>query len=59
MTDTLDFTQLTGAKHLLMGHHDPGHTDDQLDEIYIQLQQSGSYPFNFEMAREGLEIELP
>lgn len=59
MLDTLRFAAFTGAKQLLLAHHDPGHTDDQLDDFYSQIQQSGSYPFNFEMAREGMEIELP
>ena len=30
------FAELTGAKHLVLFHHDPAHTDDALDRLIQQ-----------------------
>ncbi|HJW30579.1 MAG TPA: MBL fold metallo-hydrolase, partial [Saprospiraceae bacterium] len=37
MEDAIKFASLTGVKHLLLMHHDPAHTDAQLDEMYAHL----------------------
>ncbi len=56
--DAIRFASLVGAKRLLLGHHDPSRTDDQLDEIDYTLRKIIRPDFPFAMAKEGLEIEL-
>jgi phosphoribosyl 1,2-cyclic phosphodiesterase len=57
--DTLHFASLAGVKHLLLSHHDPSHSDSQLNEIFSGLQKKVNYPFKYELAMEGAQIELP
>jgi len=59
MEDTLEFASISCVKHLLLTHHDPSHSDSQLNEIFFGLQKRISYPFRYELAAEGMEIELP
>lgn len=59
MNDAAKFASLTGVKHLLLAHHDPSHTDDQLNELLADLKKRNDYPFNYELAAEGMQIELP
>lgn len=59
MDDATKFAFITGAKHLLLAHHDPQHTDQQLNELYAELKNKNNYAFNFELAAEGMNIELP
>ncbi|MDZ4793640.1 MAG: MBL fold metallo-hydrolase [Bacteroidota bacterium] len=59
MDDTLRFASMAGVKHVLLAHHDPGHSDAQLNEMYSALQKRNNYPFQYELAAEGMEIELP
>jgi phosphoribosyl 1,2-cyclic phosphodiesterase len=47
--------QAAGVKRLALFHHDPGHCDDDLDEIERQAQ--AILPCSF-LAREGLELLL-
>ena len=58
MEDALTFAGLTGAKRLILSHHDPMHSDAQLDELHAQLVNSSSWPFPFEMGVEGTRIEI-
>ena len=58
MDDATQFAFLAGVKHLLLTHHDPAHSDEQLNELFTDLKKRNSYPFNYELAREGMEIEL-
>jgi ribonuclease BN (tRNA processing enzyme) len=58
MEDALQFASLTQVKKLLLMHHDPMHTDAQLDEMYRLLKENTSFPFRYEMAVEGTRIEL-
>lgn len=58
MNDAAHFASLTGVKHLLLAHHDPLRTDDMLNEMYYEIRQSSNYSFKYELAREGMEIEL-
>ena len=58
MDDALHFASMAGVKHLLLAHHDPSHTDEQLDELFSGLKKGYNYPFNYEMAIEGMTIEL-
>ncbi|TMI65384.1 MAG: MBL fold metallo-hydrolase [Bacteroidetes bacterium] len=65
MDDAVKFASMAGVKHLLLAHHDPGHTDIQLNELFADLQKSlsagagNNYSFKYELAVEGMEIELP
>lgn len=56
--DALKLGALTGVKQLLLMHHDPMHTDAQLDEMYRQLKLNSHYALSFQMAVEGAQFEL-
>jgi phosphoribosyl 1,2-cyclic phosphodiesterase len=58
MEDALRYASLTGVKRLLLMHHDPLHTDAQLDGLTQQLQENAAYSFPYEMAVEGMKIAL-
>jgi phosphoribosyl 1,2-cyclic phosphodiesterase len=53
------FAAMTGAEQTLLFHHDPVHTDDDLDAHCARAQElwqgDGPPP---ELAREGMELEL-
>jgi len=59
MDDAAKFASLTGVKNLLLAHHDPAHTDAQLDELFADLKKRNNYSFNYELAAEGMQISLP
>jgi phosphoribosyl 1,2-cyclic phosphodiesterase len=57
--DALAFAATSEIKHLIIGHHDPGRTDAQLDRQKSELRKvADRYPFTFEFAIEGSEFEL-
>ena len=58
MKDSLQFAASAGVKHLLLGHHDPSHSDKNLEEMLSDLKLHNHYSFEFELAREGMEITL-
>ena len=58
MEDTIKFAMIAEVKHLLLTHHDPFRTDAQLNEIFSELQKDVTAPFKFELAVEGMEIDL-
>lgn len=58
MEDTIQLAYLSGVKRLLLIHHDPSHTDTQLNEIYSGLLRTKGGLLPFDLAREGMEIEL-
>jgi phosphoribosyl 1,2-cyclic phosphodiesterase len=58
VADAMQFASLAGVKHLILGHHDPLHTDAMLQSMLNDLRESVSYPFTYELAYEGLEIKL-
>jgi ribonuclease BN (tRNA processing enzyme) len=59
MDDATLFASMAGVKHLLLAHHDPSHSDDQLNELLADLKNRNDYSFNYELAAEGMQIELP
>lgn len=59
MDDTLKFSAIAEVKHLLLTHHDPSHSDDQLDQFLTHLKSRNNYSFQYELAAEGMQIELP
>lgn len=52
------FAQKTGAKRLVLFHHDPSHNDTTLKEIYTAFQDNSNYDFPIEMAVEGQTIDF-
>jgi ribonuclease BN (tRNA processing enzyme) len=58
MDDAVKFASLAGVKHLLLAHHDPAHTDAQLEHLFADLQKRNHYPFTYELGAEGMEFEL-
>ena len=59
MDDVAKFTELAGVKHLLLAHHDPSHSDTDLNNLLEDLKKKNNYSFNYELAAEGMTIELP
>jgi ribonuclease BN (tRNA processing enzyme) len=65
MEDAVKLASSGGVKHLLLAHHDPSHTDTYLNELFADLQKNlsagagNNYSFKYELAAEGMEIELP
>ncbi len=57
--DAAKFAFICGVRHLLLSHHDPSHSDKMLNEIFADLKANINYTFKYEMAREGMEFELP
>lgn len=58
MEDAIRFGAVTGAKQLLLTHHDPLHSDAMLQHWYRQLQESTPYLVPFALAAEGMQITL-
>ena len=58
MDDAAKFAWLAGVKRLLLTHHDPAHTDKQLNELFADLKKRNNYSFKCELAAQGMEIEL-
>jgi ribonuclease BN (tRNA processing enzyme) len=58
MEDTIQFARLCGVKRLLLSHHDPMHSDEQLRSMLSQLKEKFGETVAFDMAVEGTTIEL-
>jgi phosphoribosyl 1,2-cyclic phosphodiesterase len=62
LSDVLTFAELTGAKRLLLFHHDPRHDDEQLDRLHREAVQRweavGRRPHELLMAAELQELDL-
>jgi phosphoribosyl 1,2-cyclic phosphodiesterase len=60
VSDALDFGRRTGAKRLLLFHHDPMHSDDFLDEMSKDIarlwKEAGGNPDDVELAAERSEL---
>jgi phosphoribosyl 1,2-cyclic phosphodiesterase len=52
--------RLSGARRLVLFHHDPSHNDDELDRLHDQLRAAvgADGPSEVIGAREGLQIKL-
>lgn len=59
MDDALSFAEVNGVKRLLLAHHDPLHTDQQLEDLLAELKSRREEKLQYELAAEGMEIELP
>ena len=58
MEDAIEFATLTRARHLLLFHHDPAHTDGQIDLIFEEFKKERDFTMNCELAVEGMEREI-
>ncbi|MDQ6844082.1 MAG: MBL fold metallo-hydrolase [Bacteroidota bacterium] len=56
--DAAKFASLAQVKHLLFSHYDPSHTDARIKEIFDGFQKKYRFPFKYEMATEGMKIDL-
>ncbi len=59
MDDAVKFADIAGVKHLLLAHHDPSHSDTTLNELLADLKSRSNYNFKYELAAEGMQLELP
>jgi phosphoribosyl 1,2-cyclic phosphodiesterase len=59
LTHALEFARLAQVRHLIAFHHDPGHDDETIDELFAAVRRDEQ--FTFEPAREGhsSEVEAP
>ena len=54
------FAQIAKVRRLIMFHHDPLHTDDDLERIHARARELwGENGGDVDLAYEGMEIELP
>ncbi|MCH6200981.1 MBL fold metallo-hydrolase [Aquiflexum sp. LQ15W] len=58
MEDSIRLAEFTGVKKLLMTHHDPLHSNSKLKEFLALLKSKHTGQLDFDLAREGIEIEL-
>ena len=62
LSDTLAFARRVGAQRTLLFHHDPLHTDDQIDRMCTQAanmwEDTGGDPADLEFAAERREVDL-
>lgn len=56
--DALRFASLCKVKKILIAHHDPSHSDKQLNKIFTDLQLNHKDLSKYEMAEEGMEFSL-
>ena len=56
--DALEYASLCNVRKTLLAHHDPTHSDEQLNGIFQHLQSNYKEYTNYEMAKEGNEIDL-
>ncbi len=59
LEDALHFAEKARVKHLVIGHHDPSHSDEQLNAMFLELIKKNDYSLRCEMAVEGKEYTLP
>ena len=57
--DALQYASLCKVKNILLAHHDPAHSDDQLEKIYLNIKVISEGLTHYEVAKEGNEIDLP
>jgi ribonuclease BN (tRNA processing enzyme) len=55
---TLAFAGLAQVKHLVPFHHDPGHTDDDLDRLYGEALAATQPAFQVTPGQEGQTFDL-
>ncbi len=59
MDDALKFAEMAAVKKLLFFHHDPSHTDQQIQHQLHQAMGNKRFPFEVGIAAEGTVFQLP
>ena len=55
---SIDLAKAAGVKTLVMTHHEPTRTDDELDELFMEIRKKhGNNSLELVMAHEGLVLE--
>ena len=58
LKQTLAFGALAGVKHLVPFHHDPSHTDTDLDRLFDDALATEKPAYRVTPAREGAMFEI-
>jgi phosphoribosyl 1,2-cyclic phosphodiesterase len=58
LEQALTFATLVKAKHLVPFHHDPAHTDADLDRLIAETMATVQFPFTFTPGTEGSVFDL-
>ena len=58
LAQTLGFAALSEAKHLVPFHHDPGHTDVDLDRLFGEAVADANPAFRVTPGQEGATFEI-
>ena len=58
LRQVLEFGALTGAKHLVPFHHDPGHSDVELDRLMAEAIAEAQPRYRVTPGREGAVFEV-
>jgi phosphoribosyl 1,2-cyclic phosphodiesterase len=56
--NAVEFAAKAEVKRVLLSHHDPMHTDAKLDELFAEFKEKYEFPFDYELAAEGMVIEI-
>ena len=56
--DALAFAKLSDVKHLVPFHHDPGHTDVDIDRLMKEAMTEAAPGFRVTSAREGTTFQI-
>jgi phosphoribosyl 1,2-cyclic phosphodiesterase len=59
VTDTFAFAEMCKVKKLSLFHHDPLHTDEQLESVLANNLEGKKLDFDIELCAEGNVYELP
>lgn len=59
IAQALEFASVAGVRELVPFHHDPAHTDAELDRLYEEVRKMHELPFELSPAVEGACFELP
>jgi hypothetical protein len=58
MQQTLEFATAAGVKRLVTFHHDPAHTDADLDKLLEDARNSTKLAFELVPGTEGATLQL-
>ena len=58
LQDTLKLAELAGVKTLVPFHHDPGHDDAALDDLFADVVDNSDYDFEVIPAVEGATFQF-
>jgi phosphoribosyl 1,2-cyclic phosphodiesterase len=53
-----EFCSRTEAKHLVLFHHDPAHSDEERTQMFENFTRKSNYDFPIELAVQGQELEI-